>query len=230
MEDLRGFAPWNLPTFGFCGMRSGSYKSEVTNWEDCSFLCRNPSWADELALWKKLWAQDLPGHLDKLGSILNAWMSCHFAAQLGMMPIVRVESKGPWGKLSLSPWLINSEYSSTPFMSRAGIPTRRTWPPVGLTRRRVDLALWLAPFFSQNFFPHSWMLSNLPTSWFLGYELLLPFLPNVPRAPLVAPSIPRPSPSPAEDTKEEKTRKGAAQFILSKNVPIPPPPGPDLAH
>ena len=58
-------------------------------------------------------------------------------------------------------------------------------------------------------------------SWFLSYEVLLPFLPNVPRALLVAPSIPRPSPLPADDTIEEKTRDGAAQFILSKNVPIP---------
>ena len=39
-EDLRGLAPWNLPSFGFCGMRSGSYKSEVTNRKACRFLSR----------------------------------------------------------------------------------------------------------------------------------------------------------------------------------------------
>jgi len=41
-------------------------------------------------------------------------MTCHFAVQLGMMPTVRVESKGPWGRLSLSLWLISSEYGSVP--------------------------------------------------------------------------------------------------------------------
>ena len=28
-EDLRGLSHWNLPSFGFCGMRSGIYKSEL---------------------------------------------------------------------------------------------------------------------------------------------------------------------------------------------------------
>lgn len=84
----------------------------------------------------------------------------------------------------------------------------------------MDLALWLAPFFSQCFFLLSWILSNLPMSWFLSYEVLLPFLPNVPRAPLVAPSIPGLSLT-CRWHHEEKTRDGAAQFILSKNVPIP---------
>ena len=39
-EDLRGLVHWNLPSFGFCGMRSGSYKSEVTSGEACRFLSR----------------------------------------------------------------------------------------------------------------------------------------------------------------------------------------------
>ena len=43
IEDLRGLAPWNLPSFGFCEMRSGSYKSKVTNGEACRFLSRNPT-------------------------------------------------------------------------------------------------------------------------------------------------------------------------------------------
>ena len=42
-EDLRGLAHWNLPSFEFCGMRSDSYKSEVTNGEACRFLSRNPN-------------------------------------------------------------------------------------------------------------------------------------------------------------------------------------------
>ena len=37
-EDLRGLAHWNLPSFRFYGMRSGSYKSEVTNGEACRIL------------------------------------------------------------------------------------------------------------------------------------------------------------------------------------------------
>ena len=32
-EDLRAIAHWNVPLLGFCGMRVGSYKSEVTNEE-----------------------------------------------------------------------------------------------------------------------------------------------------------------------------------------------------
>ena len=39
-EDLRGLVPWNLPSFGFCRMRSDSYKLEVTNGEACRFLSR----------------------------------------------------------------------------------------------------------------------------------------------------------------------------------------------
>ena len=39
-EDLRGFTSWNLSSFGFCGMRSGSYKSEVINEEACRILSR----------------------------------------------------------------------------------------------------------------------------------------------------------------------------------------------
>ena len=30
-KDLRGLSPGNIPSFGFCGMRSSSYMSEVTN-------------------------------------------------------------------------------------------------------------------------------------------------------------------------------------------------------
>ena len=29
-KNLRGLAHWNLPSLGFCEMRSGHYKSEVT--------------------------------------------------------------------------------------------------------------------------------------------------------------------------------------------------------
>ena len=39
-EDLRGLAPWNLPSFVFCGMRSDNYKSEVTNGEAYRILSR----------------------------------------------------------------------------------------------------------------------------------------------------------------------------------------------
>ena len=42
-EGLRGLVHWNLPSLGFCGMRSGFYKSEVINAEDCRFFSRNPS-------------------------------------------------------------------------------------------------------------------------------------------------------------------------------------------
>lgn len=80
---------------------------------------------------------------------------------------------------------------------------------------------WLAPFFSQCFFFFlgSWAICPCLGSWLWSPP---PFPSrNVPRAPLVAPSIPEPSPLPADDTIEEKTRDGAAQFILSKNVPIP---------
>ena len=42
-EDLRGLAHWNLPSLGFCRMRSGHYKSEVTNREACRFFSNNPN-------------------------------------------------------------------------------------------------------------------------------------------------------------------------------------------
>ena len=62
----------------------------------------------------------MPGLLDKFCSILNTIKVGHllddlpFALWLGMIPTVRVESKGPWGRLSLSLWLISSEYGSIP--------------------------------------------------------------------------------------------------------------------
>ena len=49
-----------------------------------------------------------------------------------MIPTVRVECL--WGRLSLSLWLISSEYSSLPYTSGAGIPAGRMWPP-SVTRR-----------------------------------------------------------------------------------------------
>lgn len=43
-------------------------------------------------------------------------MTCRFAAAW-MVPHSYEWNQGAPGKLSLSPWLINSEYSSIPFMS-----------------------------------------------------------------------------------------------------------------
>ena len=48
-----------------------------------------------------------------------------FALWLGMMPTVREESKGLWGRLSFSLSVISSEYSSVPTTSGAGIPAGR---------------------------------------------------------------------------------------------------------
>ena len=42
-----------------------------------------------------------------------------FALWLGRIPTVRVESKGPWGRLSISLLLIGNEYSS--ILSTSGV-------------------------------------------------------------------------------------------------------------
>ena len=63
-EDLRGLAHWNLPSYGFGGIRSGSYKSEVTNEEACTILSRTQI--------RQHWEQDMPELLDKFCSILNS--------------------------------------------------------------------------------------------------------------------------------------------------------------
>jgi hypothetical protein len=84
-----------------------------------------------------------------------------------------------------------------------------------------SLALREVLFFSQCFFLPSWVLSKMSTSWLLGYEFLLPSLPNIPAVPLVAPFLPRPYPSPEDGTKEGKTKEEDAQFILSNNAHVP---------
>ena len=66
----------------------------------------------------------------KVGHLLD---DLPFALWLRMMPTLKVESKGLWGRLSFSLWLI-SEYSSLPSTSGAGIRAGITWPP-SLTRR-----------------------------------------------------------------------------------------------
>jgi len=40
-------------------------------------------------------------------------MTCHIVVELGMMPTVIVDTKGPWMRLSLSPWIISSEFHSS---------------------------------------------------------------------------------------------------------------------
>ena len=60
-------------------------------------------------------------------------MTCHTVVKLGMMPTVIVDSKGPWMRLSLSPWIISSEFHSRRSMSGGGSPARRTWSPARLT-------------------------------------------------------------------------------------------------
>ena len=42
-KELICLARENLPSFMFCGMRSGSYNSEVTYGEVCRFLSKNPN-------------------------------------------------------------------------------------------------------------------------------------------------------------------------------------------
>ena len=104
IEDLRGLAPWNLPSFGFCGMRSGSYNSEVTNGEACRFLSRIPNLGDESSLQKTLgprYARTLRQILRyfkyfiKEGHLLD---DLPFGLWLGMILTVRVESMGLWGR------------------------------------------------------------------------------------------------------------------------------------
>ena len=135
----------------------------------------------------------MPGHLDKLGIILNLWMTCHFTVQSGMMPTVRVESKGPWGRLSLSPWLISSEVSSIPSMSRAGIPAGRMWPPARLTRR----LRWVWPLVGTFLFPVPLPSLLGPEQAALvlvsGLEIPLPFQISL-QLHAFAPSLPRPCP------------------------------------
>ena len=58
----------------------------------------------------------------KVGHLLD---DLPFAPWLGMMPTVREESKGLWGRLSFSLSVISSEYSSVPTTSGAGIPAGR---------------------------------------------------------------------------------------------------------
>ena len=59
-----------------------------------------------------------------------------FALWLGMISTVRVESKVSWGRLSLSLWLISSEYSSSPSTSGVEIKAERTQPPSLIGRFR----------------------------------------------------------------------------------------------
>ena len=70
----------------------------------------------------------------------------------------------------------------------------------------------------------------MPTSWLLVCEFLYPSLTNIYGVPLVAPSLPRPNPSPADGKKERKTKEGPAEFILSKMAVFLLLPDPFLNH
>ena len=93
-------------------------------------------------------------------------------------------------------------------------------------KTQVGLALWLAPFISQYLFLPSWVLSKLPSSWLVGWKFLFPS-----KYPCSStPSLP-PYPGPALTCRWHEGNWGEdAQFILSKSILIPLPPGPDLAH
>ena len=150
-----------------------------------------------------------------------------FALWLGMIPTVRVESKGSWGRLSRSPWLISSEYSSIPSTSGVEIKARRIRSPSLTGRLRYVWPSGRHYYFpsAYSFLP-SWVLCKLPTSWLLGCEFLLPFLANIHAVSLVASSLPRPYPSPADGNKEGKTKEGSAKIIFSKNICISSPSRP----
>ena len=64
----------------------------------------------------------------------------------------------------------------------------------------------------------------------MGCEFFLHSLANIHAVSLVASFLLRPYPSPADGSKEGKTKEGSSQIILSKNVCILSPSDPVLNH
>ena len=71
---------------------------------------------------------------------------------------------------------------------------------------------------------------QLPTSWLLGCEFLLPSLANIHEVSLVDSSLPRPYPSPADGIKEGKTKKGVPRSFFLKMSAFLLLPDPVLNH
>ena len=142
-----------------------------------------------------------------------------FALWLGMIPTVRVESKGLWGRLFLSLWLISSEYSSLPSTSGAGITAERTWHRI-LTERLKNV--W--PSGKHYSFPSA--SSTLPGSCAScpppGYWILNSFSLHLQisiQSNLWLPPYPSPIPHLQMALKKGNPR-WVFQFILSKNICI----------
>ena len=71
---------------------------------------------------------------------------------------------------------------------------------------------------------------QLPTSWLLGCEFLLPSLANILAVSLVASSLPRPYPSPEDGTKQGKTKMGLPHSFFLKMSAFLLFPDPVLNH
>ena len=98
-----------------------------------------------------------------------------FSLWLEMIPIVRVESKASWGRLSISPWLSSSEYSSIPSTSGAEIKAGRRRPPSLTGRLRL---VWSSgrhySFPSASSFPPGSCASCPPPGyWVVNFSSLL---------------------------------------------------------
>ena len=74
------------------------------------------------------------------------------------------------------------------------------------------------------------LLGPVQAAHLLVTEFLLPSLSDIYTVPFVAPSLPRPNPSPADPTKEGKTKMGLPSSFLLKMSAFLLLPDPVLNH
>ena len=145
-----------------------------------------------------------------------------------MIPTFRVECL--WGRLSLSLWLISSEYSSLPSISGAGIPAGRMWLP-SLTGRLKKV--WPSgrrfSFPSASSFPPGSCASCQPPGyWVVNSSSLL--LQIYMQSHLWLPLYPGPIPHLQMALKKGKARRGLPRSFFLKMSAFLLLPGPVLNH
>ena len=153
-----------------------------------------------------------------------------FALWLGMMPTVRVESMVSCGRLSLSLWLIISEYSSSPSISGEEIKVGRTQPP-SLTGRLREV--WSSgrhySFPSASSFPPGSCASCLPPGyWVVNSSSFL--LQTSMQSHLWLPLYPGPIPHLQMAIKKVKPRGVLPRSFFLKIPAFLLPPDPVLNH
>ena len=147
-----------------------------------------------------------------------------------MMPTVIVDSKGPWMRLSLSLWIISSEFHSRCSMSGGGTPARRTRSPARLTGNPwcVWPSGWHHSFPSASSFPPvSW--PSCPSLGYWDVNFTLP-LEISPQPHLWLPPYPGPAFHQQMALKKIKPGRGWSKsffLIMSTFLLLP---GPDLSH